>query len=445
MKKFSQWAMCLIGLSSVAQTSQELTLKDAINYAIENKVDAKNARLDVENSEYEIKDARGAALPQINATGGLTYNAILQENPIDGAMIGQPGTTLLVAFGQDWNSVAGLSLNQKIFDMTVFTGLKAAKTTREFYKLNETLTDEMLTERVATMYYEVLVTEEKLKVIDSLYNNTARVKNSIQGLFDNGLAKKIDLDRMQVSLSNLAAQKQQLINASQLQSNALKFLIGMPIESHVVLVNQEMELVDLNNIQAPDVKNRTQYQAMLTQEQLYKYNKQAQAANMYPKMSLTGNYFYQGFGPEVPWFKTPTDNVYWTDYANVGLSLNIPIFTGGSNSARVQKADVTLRKHQESVKDTELALTREFYDAVTQLNNAKITLDVQKDNQELALSVYSDTQNNYVNGLATLTDLLDAQNQLTQAQNNYNTALLESKKAEILVLKARGELNKLRN
>lgn len=443
MKKFSLWAMCLIGLSSFAQATQELTLKDAISYALENKADAKKARLDVENSEYEIKQARSAALPQINAVGGLTYNAILQENPIDGSMIGQPGTTLLVAFGQDWNSMGGFTLNQKIFDMSVFTGLQAARTTREFYKLNATLTDEALIENVANLYYEVLVTREKLDVTDSIYQNTAKTKSVIQGLFDSGLAKKIDLDRMQVSLTNIAAQKQQLINALQLQENALKFLMGMPMGTSIELPRQEVQPANLNTFNLPDYKSRTQYQALLSQEQLYKYNKKNEQASMYPKLSLAANYFYQGFGPTVPWFKKPADNVYWTDYANVGLNLNIPIFTGGYNSARVQKADVTLRKHQETLRDTELALEREFYDAVAQINNAKLTLDVQRDNQELAQSVYSDTQNNYVNGLASLTDLLDAQNSLTQAQNNYNTALLDYKKAEVAVLKARGELKKL--
>jgi len=59
--------------------------------------------------------------------------------------------------------------------------------------------------------------------------------------------------------------------------------------------------------------------------------------------------------------------------------------------------------------------------------------------------VLDNTQNNYVNGLATLTDLLDAENSLVESQNNYNNALLEYKLAEIQLIKSKGELKTLIN
>ena len=55
------------------------------------------------------------------------------------------------------------------------------------------------------------------------------------------------------------------------------------------------------------------------------------------------------------------------------------------------------------------------------------------------------TNNNYVQGLASLTDLLDAENELIAAQNNYTTALLEYKLAEIALIKSQGELKTLIN
>ena len=70
-------ATALLGISMQAQNT--LTLSEAINYALQNKNEAVKARLDVENSEYQIQEVRANALPQINVDGGLTYNAILQE------------------------------------------------------------------------------------------------------------------------------------------------------------------------------------------------------------------------------------------------------------------------------------------------------------------------------------------------------------------------------
>ena len=62
---------------------------------------------------------------------------------------------------------------------------------------------------------------------------------------------------------------------------------------------------------------------------------------------------------------------------------------------------------------------------------------------KLAQEVFFNTQNNYNNGLAPLTDLLSAENSLTEAQNNYSSALLDYKVAEIQLLKAQGSLTTL--
>src|SRR6476646_2470108 len=87
---------------SIAANAQvtTLTLKDALVYALENKADAKKAKLDVEKSEYRIQQVRSAALPQITLNSNLTYNPIIQKTVIDGAAFGAPGTKIQAAFGQ---------------------------------------------------------------------------------------------------------------------------------------------------------------------------------------------------------------------------------------------------------------------------------------------------------------------------------------------------------
>ena len=119
------------GVSTTA--TNPLTLKAAISYALENKADAKKAKLEIENSDYQIEEVRSRALPQISANGSLTYNPILQTNVIDGSAFGAPGTTIQASFGQKWTSGAGVTLTQTIFDQSVFTGLRAAQSICEFY------------------------------------------------------------------------------------------------------------------------------------------------------------------------------------------------------------------------------------------------------------------------------------------------------------------------
>lgn len=431
--------------AQTALPAKEITLKDAINYALENKAEAKKAKLEVENSQYQIEEVRSRALPTITANGNLTYNPILQQNALPGDFFGAPGTTILAPLGQKWNSTAGVNLTQNIFDQSVFTGLKAAKTTREFYRVNAQLTDEQVIERVANNYYQVYVQRQKLVVIDSNYVNTTKIRDIIKGQFDNGLAKKIDLDRMNVNLTNISTQRQQLINAVQQQENALKFYMGMPIETPIMLPETEFNVTPVALTEGSDSTQRTEYQLLKKQEELYYFNKKAAIAEYYPKLSLTAGYNYLGQGPEMPWFKKPADGVYWTDFSAIALNLSIPIFNGFGTRAKVRQADVTLRKTQEDLVDTKLSLDLAFENAKTQINNSIITINNQRENAKLAQEVLDNTQNNYQNGLATLTDLLDAENSYIEAQNNYNTALLDFKLAEVQLIKAKGELRTLTN
>jgi len=436
--------MALLGVAvmqaQVTPAPQTVTLKDAVNYALQNKAEAAKAKLDVENSEYQIQEVRAQALPNISADGSLNYNPILQLNAVN---FGQ-GTQLL-AFGQKWNSLGGINLTQKIFDQSVFTGLKAARTTREFYQLNAQLTEEQVIERVANNYYQVYVQREKLLLIDSTYKNTERVRNVIKGQFDAGLARKIDLDRMNVNLHNIETQRQQIINAVQLQENALKFYMGMPINTPIKLPEGDFEVTPLALNETPDTTNRSEYQLLKKQEKLYYYNKKAQEAAYYPTLSLTAGYNYIGQGPEMPWFKKPSDGVYWSDYSSIGINLHIPIFSGFGTRAKVRQADIELRKTAEDIKDTKLSLDLAFENAKTQITNSLITIETQQENAQLAKEVLNNTQNNYQQGLATLTDLLDAENSYIEAQNNYTAALLDYKLAEVQLIKAKGELQTLKN
>ena len=445
MRKILLITFLALAATAQSQEAKTLSLKDAITYALENKADAKKAKLKVENSAYQIQEVRSRALPQIAATGSLNYNPILQTSVIDGSSFGQPGTTIQATFGQKWTSTAGLSLTQNLFDQSVFTGLKAAKTTREFYQINEQLTTEQVIERVANNYYGVYVQRQNLTVLDSTYNNTTKVKNIIKGQYDNGLAKKIDLDRIVVKLSNINTQRQQVINAVQLQENALKFYMGMPIETAIVIPQAAFEVTPQAFAEAPNTANRTEYLLMKKQEQLLEYQKKSVKAGYYPTLSLSAGYNFIGQGPQFPWGAKPSQGVYWSDYSAIGLNLNVPIFSGFRTHSKVKQADIELRSIKEDLVDTKLALDLAFANAKTQIDNSIITIKNQKSNVKLAQEVLNNTKNNYIQGLTSLTDLLDAENANTEAQNNYTAAVLDYKLAEIQLIKSKGELTTLIN
>src|SRR5690606_5287275 len=95
----------------------------------------------------------------------------------------------------------------------VFTGLKAAKSSEEYYNLTSQYTEEQIIELVANNYYQVLVNRQQLNVIDSNIKNVKIIEKIISNQYSNGLAKKIDVDRIKVNLTNLETQRAQMLNA----------------------------------------------------------------------------------------------------------------------------------------------------------------------------------------------------------------------------------------
>ncbi len=436
MKKTIPIIVLFLCCSFAVFSQTVLSLKEAIHYALEHKAEAVKAGLAVENSAYLIEEARSNALPHVSVQGGVTYNALLQQMALT-----MGGETTVIEMGRPWQSTATLQLNQQIFNMAVFQGLKAAKTTREFYRINKDLTDEQVIEKVAKNYFQVFKIRSQITTVEKTIKNTTRVRDILAGLFKNGLTKKIDLDRMNVSLNNLNSECQHLINALALQKNALKFLIGMDIGTKVQLPDNTFKIDPQIALSDPEaVDQLTEIQLLKKQNKLLHFNKKAIKAKRYPVLSLTANYGYSGLGEKIPYFKGPAQGVNWSDYASVGLNLSIPLFTGFNNRAKVQQAQIEIEKNKADLLDTRLALSLARKNAEIQIKNSLITLRSQQANKQLAKDVMESVENNYKNGLATLTDLLDAENSYVEAQNSYTNALMDYKLAEIQLVKSQGKL-----
>lgn len=438
-------AICLAAITGTKASAQEiLTLKQAISFSLEHKAESQKAKLDVENAQYLIDETRGSALPQINGSGTLTYNPMLQKSALPGEIIGKPGETMVVAFGQKWQSNAVLSLNQQIFNQAIFTGLKAARSTREFYRINASLTEEQLIEKVANAYYQVFQLQQQLLTIQTNLDNTLKTQKVISGLVDAGLAKQIDLDRIVVAANNLEAGKQQMLNSLQLSENALKFAIGMEMDKDIVLPYENYEVNASVLLDLPNVENRSEIKLLSKQSELLELNRKSKIAAYYPTLSFSGTLGYLGMGPYFP-VLNKSNQVNWSGFSGLGLNLSIPIFSGGSTRARINQSEIDIKKLKVDIEETRLALALANDNARFQIRNSLLTIDTNKRNIKMAHDVLENTKNNYQNGLSNLTELLDAEKAYAEAQNNYTISLLNYRIAEIQILKANGNLKSLIN
>ncbi len=419
-----------------------LTLPEAIEYALQHKADAEKARLDIRKGEAEIAEVKSNAYPNITVNSSTTYNPLVQESLLPGEIFGAPGQQIKVAFGQKWTSSNMVQLTQNIFNQQVFVGLKAARSTQEFYIINAQLTEEQIIEKVANAYFQVYQAEQMLNNAQSNLKITNETLKIIKGLFDAGLSRKIDYDRVVVARNNILSSQKQLQNAVELSENALKFMIGMPIAEEISLPEQTFEPSFLADRSA-DFAARTEVKLLNKQIELLNWKKKASEAEYYPSVALSANYGFLGQGEKFPLFYGEKNGVFWSDLASIGLNIRIPVFNGFATKARVELNSIEIEKAQADLRETTLGLDLAYHNAIAQLENNETTIGMQEENVKLAEEVLSNTRSNYQYGLATLNDILDAERDLTEAKNNLTRAQLDYKLAEIDLLKSQGKLRTL--
>lgn len=432
------------GLAS-AQT-QRLSLRECLNLALQHNQTLAIARYEERVGDQQIRETRARALPQVNVTANLIDNYKRQ------VLVLPPGFQMdgPLEVGLKYGTAVNADASQALLDASVFTALKAAKAGRDYYKQNTRQTEEDVINQTAQIYYRILAVREQIRAQDSNISKLTNIVEATQGQYNNGLARKIDLDRIKVNLANANTQRLQQLNQEAALMANLKMLLGMPAETDIVpedLSLREIEQKAAGFVPAEefDVEDRTEIQLVDAQIRLSDLQTKAIRAENYPKLSAFFNYSYNGVTNEFnDYFKSKSSSsALWYGMGSFGLRLSIPIFDGLGRSARTQQSMIQgleLRKRREAVS---LSLKANYQQARTQIVNSISTIKEQKQNVELASQVYSSSQSNYNLGLATLTDLLEAQTSYIQAQNSYTQALLDYKIAELETIRSAGNLRSL--
>ncbi|HTN44841.1 MAG TPA: TolC family protein [Flavipsychrobacter sp.] len=424
------------------------SLKECLEAALKNNQNIAISRYEEQIGEHKITETRSRALPQVNGTGNFTDNFKKQVIVLPGEFVGQPGKTIAQEMGTTYNTAVALEANQAIFDMAAFTGIKASKAARDYYKVNTARTEDEVINSVSQLYYQILAFNEQIKVIDT---NIARLNNLVvitEGQYKNGLARKIDLDRIKVNLTNAQTQKLESDNRLQSLYNNLKVQMAYNIDEPLELSDLPLQAVEekatgyiLNS--EFNLANRNEIRLLDAQRDLYALQVKAIKAEYYPRLSAFFSYNYNGISNDFGdlWKKNGSD--IWYGVGAFGARLNIPIFDGFARRSRVAQARISLLENEKQREYTALQLTAGFRNSQAQMLNNISAIKAQRDNVKLASEVYASSQENYKLGLATLTDLLDAQSSFVDARNSYTQALFNYKIAELESIRSTGNLRSL--
>lgn len=419
---------------------QTFSLKQCIEYAKQNNSNIKIAYLDADVSGKVVNEQVGKALPQIDFSGSVEDKLKITTSILPGELMGKPGTFIPVKMGTKYNVSAGLSLTQKIFDPSFWVALKAAKISETMSEQNIQKTDEQTIYDVGTAYYRASIIKKQLENLQIILDASERTLKSTELKYQNGLAKKIDVDKIKVSYNNTNTQVQQTELSYNQALNNLKYYMGMPVDSSIVLTETLPDYTEASSQTSTNenfVENRVDYQIQKTNVALYEADKQNNISAYLPSLSFYANYNYQAMRSDFDFFKSGKD---WYNSSAIGLELKIPIFSGFQRYSRVEQSQLNIEKAIENLKLTEQSIKVELSNYYIQFRNAIDNIQNEKENLALAENVYKNTQLEFSQGSGSSLDLVQTESSLRETQNNYYNKLLTLYIAKLDLEKSQGTL-----
>lgn len=426
---------------AMAQVKQHaLSAQQAVDFALKNSAQVKNALTDVKIQLQTNRDVTSAAYPQLNSFLTGTRFIDIPTNLLPGEFVGQPGTYIPVQFGTRWNATYGLELSQLLFDGQVFVGLQARKASIDYASLNHAVTAEQIKANVLKIYYQLVVGKKQLELTDANITRLEKLLHDTKAMYENGFQEKLDVDKVTVNLSNLRTDKVKLENNLKTGNIGLKYLMGMPVKDELTLTDT-LDAAQLKEGLLDEgqftFENRKEYQLIQATEKLGQYNVKRYKMAYLPTVSLTGSYNRNAQRNSFNFFKKHED---WFTTTSVGLRVDMPIFSGFARDAKVKKAKLELEKTLTQKQDLENNITNEIQTARIVLSDALLTMNEQQKNMQLAEQVYNQTKIKYDNGMGSNLEITNAETDLKTAQNNYFSALYDAIIARVDYLKATGKL-----
>lgn len=465
--------------SAFSQETLNLSLNEAQDYAIEHNKSLKNARLDVTLSERKIKETVAQGLPQIDASvDWMTYFGYEMEfnfgsggsTDFTNAQLLEASTKTLGEFGgipmlginavtnQDlYNYSAGsyysgllqammpattikmtdastakIQLGQLIYSGQYWAGIKVAKLGKKIAEqgLENSILD--IKESVITTYIMALVTGQTIETFKKTIENLKQIKGHSEMMYKAGMAEQTDVDQISIQVTMLENTQRSMERGLQMIYSMLKFQLGLGTSDALSLSDNVETLIAKMNPKSStsefDITNNLMYKLMETQENLT--GKMVDLQKMAFAPTITGFYAYNQ--------KLMTTGFDMTPNHIAGVTMNLPVFSGGKRKQQLAQSKIQLEKVQINKSMVEEQLNIQKTQLQLDLKTAIENYDSQKENVEVAKRVFTSIQNKYKQGVVSSLELTQSNNNYIQAESNYIQSIMS-------LLKAKVSLDKLYN
>jgi outer membrane protein TolC len=468
-----------ISFSLAAQEKgvQSFSLKEAVDYAVQNNITIKNAKLGEEKAKAFNWEILTQGLPQLNGSLEYDYYFKTPQVPAVNQYLNDTSSTfsklvnhfaatdtvvrkLLTQSGGGFNNISfvlphnittNLQLTQLLWDARYMFGIKARKDLYKTSRLSREMSEFDIRYAVTKAYYQAEAAQEAKGLLKQNANLVDKLLNDTRKVYEQGLADEIDVDRLQLVRANLESQMNLQNQLSEVGLANLKFQMGMPLDATIILKDKLDDLKHTSDLAAEtkfDPKNRIEYDLLNTAITLKGFDIAQKRSGYYPTILGFLNYGWDvqtnSFGDifhsssQLNANGTSSNVSPWYPQGIVGLSLKIPIFDSGLKYAQVKQAKIEQEKSRNDFENFKNGATLQYQVALSSFNSAVADEVNSQKTLDLSQKIYNKNQAKFKAGAGSSFELQQSEQEFTTNQLRYIQSLMNLLNAKADLDKAMG-------
>lgn len=422
--------LLVISISQLSgQETRAISLDEAVDLGIKNSKNLKIDAAKVEETTAQWVEAKNRQLPDFKL--GASYLHLFSPT---------------VDLKTGASAAANLKINNLMYGSANLTfpiytggrikyGIQSAEYLIEASKLMVENDKNAIAFNISQAYNNLFKASQIIKVLEENLNAAKKRDETFQKLENNGLMARNDRLKAQLQTSNIELQLLDAQNNYNIANINMDLLLGLPettiLKVDEAYINEMQESQPISYYMNQATQNRKDLQALGYQIKAANVGTKAAKAESLPSFALTGGYF----AADVPGFVTVTNAI------NVGVGVQYNLDNLWKKNSSLQKAkarEKQLEANNELLNDQiKLEINRDYQNAAL----AQKKIEVYERALEQATENFRITKNKYDNGLANITDLLDADAALVGAKVNLINAKADATLAHKKLLQTSGILN----
>ena len=424
MKRLLLGAILIAFFATTAVSAEEYDLETYLALVERNNPDLLVLFKDIELAKTDITMARSAFLPRAGVQGG--YNRNLTERTQSMAVGATPGSPAVwmedVRTNYDNELTMGIGISQVLFNAGAISNYNKAKLGQAIREQSFEAARQAVLCAAKKLYVRAQLTLLVVEIRESSENFSLEQYQRVERRQQAGAATEMDLLTAEVDWRSKTDAAREARRNAELVLLAFRDLAGIPHTQSIVLIQERTELPETP--ETPDfgsiLAGRADYRALLLARELTDVDRKAARNAFFPEVSASFNYAIGGMGNG-----SSLTGDYNFNSATFGLTVNIPILTGGARLARVKAAQLAQEKNTIALSQRETAIESEIIELQLRLEDASQRFESAYRTVETARRAVALAQTAYTNGQATYLTVMDAQDKLDMVWLNFTNVNFE--------------------